>query len=82
MKLQSQPNCILGFGSADLFVSLNGGSETRVHHFDTKLQEFEIDLDSIDHLRFEKGAKVFISVYSNTLISNRFKKGLSNIFFK
>ena len=55
---------LLGHGSADLYVSLNGGSETRVYHFDTKLHEFEVDLDSIDHLLFEKGSKVNMSNHS------------------
>ena len=53
---------VLGFGSADLYVSVNGGSETRVHHFDTKFREFDRDLDSDGNLKFTKGEKVCSTV--------------------
>ena len=55
---------LVGYGSADLYVSLNGGSETQVYRFDTQLSEFEVDLDSIDYLKFEKGTKVCIIRHS------------------
>ena len=48
----------IGYASADIYVSINGGSETHVYMLDTKLPHSEVDLGSVDHLIFEKGSKV------------------------
>ena len=48
----------IGYASADIYVSLNGGSETHVYMLDTTLLRSEVDLGSDDHLLFEKGSKV------------------------
>ena len=48
----------IGYASADIYVSINGGSETHVYMLDTKLPNSEVDLGSVDHLLFEKGSKV------------------------
>ena len=39
-------------------MSVNGGGETHIYRFDTKTNALRADLDSIDHLTFEKGSKV------------------------
>ena len=49
---------VLGYGIADLYMSVNGGGETHIYRFDTKTNALRADLDSIDHLTFEKGSKV------------------------
>ena len=68
------PN-FLGYGIADLYMSVNGGGETHIYRFDTKTNALRADLDSIDHLTFEKGSKVVLlfnnyldKEYSNTSI--------------
>ena len=58
----------LGYGIADLYMSVNGGGETHIYRFDTKTNALRADLDSIDHLTFEKGAKV---VFNNYLYKDR-----------
>ena len=59
------PN-FLGYGIADLYMSVNGGGETHIYRFDTKTNALRADLDSIDHLTFEKGTKV-VHLFSNYL---------------
>ena len=54
-------------------MSVNGGGETHIYRFDTKTNALRADLDSIDHLTFEKGSKVVF------LINNSFDKGRINI---
>ena len=53
----------IGYASADIYVSINGGSETHVYMLDTKLPHSEVDLGSVDHLLFEKGSKVSRRIY-------------------
>ena len=53
----------IGYASADIYVSINGGSETHVYMLDTKLPYLEVDLGSVDHLLFEKGSKVSKKIY-------------------
>ena len=48
----------IGYASADIYVSLNGGNETHVCMLDTKLLSSEVDLNSSDYLLFEQGSKV------------------------
>ena len=47
-----------GYGIADLYMSVNGGGESHIYRFDTKTNALRADLDSIDHITFEKGSKV------------------------
>ena len=47
-------------------MSVNGGGETHIYRFDTKTNALRADLDSIDHLTFEKGTKV-VHLFSNYL---------------
>ena len=56
----------LGYGIADLYMSVNGGGETHIYRFDTKTNALRADLDSIDHLTFEKGSKV-VFLFNNYL---------------
>ena len=49
-------------------MSVNGGGETHIYRFDTKTNALRADLDSIDHLTFEKGSKV---VFINYLYKDR-----------
>ena len=56
----------LGYGIADLYMSVNGGGETHIYRFDTKTNALRADLDSIDHLTFEKGSKVVL-LFNNYL---------------
>ena len=44
-------------------MSVNGGGETHIYRFDTKTNALRDDLDSIDHLTFEKGSKVVFINY-------------------
>merc|ERR1712156_1276205 len=54
-----EPDSIMkGYASADIYVSVNGGSETHLYMLDTNLPHSEVDLGSVDHLLFEKGSKV------------------------
>ena len=57
---------VLGYGIADLYMSVNGGGETHIYRFDTKTNALRADLDSIDHLTFEKGSKV-VFLFNNYL---------------
>ena len=54
-------------------MSVNGGGETHIYRFDTKTNALRADLDSIDHLTFEKGSKVVF------LFNNYFDKDHSNL---
>ena len=47
-------------------MSVNGGGETHIYRFDTKTNALRADLDSIDHLTFEKGSKV-VFIFNNYL---------------
>ena len=47
-------------------MSVNGGGETHIYRFDTKTNALRADLDSIDHLTFEKGSKV-VFLFNNYL---------------
>ena len=47
-------------------MSVNGGGETHIYRFDTKTNALRADLDSIDHLTFEKGSKV-VFLFNNHL---------------
>ena len=54
-------------------MSVNGGGETHIYRFDTKTNALRADLDSIDHLTFEKGSKVMF------LFNKYFDKEYSNL---
>ena len=56
-------------------MSVNGGGETHIYRFDTKTNALRADLDSIDHLTFEKGSKVVF------LVNNYFDKILVYFVF-
>ena len=60
----------LGYGIADLYMSVNGGGETHIYRFDTKTNALRADLDSIDHLTFEKGSRV-VFLFNNYLDKGR-----------
>ena len=60
----------LGYGIADLYMSVNGGGETHIYRFDTKTNALRADLDSIDHLTFEKRSRVVFS-FNNYLDKDR-----------
>ena len=60
----------LGYGIADLYMSVNGGGETHIYRFDTKTNALRADLDSIDHLTFEKGSKV-VFLFNNYFDNDR-----------
>ena len=51
-------------------MSVNGGGETHIYRFDTKTNALRADLDSIDHLTFEKGSKVMF-LFNNYLDKDR-----------
>ena len=61
---------VLGYGIADLYMSVNGGGETHIYRFDTKTNALRADLDSIDNLTFEKGSKVMF-LFNNYLDKDR-----------
>ena len=61
---------VSGYGIADLYMSVNGGGETHIYRFDTRTNALRADLDSIDHLTFEKGSKV-VFLFNNYLDKDR-----------